>query len=169
MSLRENLIKKMREKSLKIKELSLKTGISEPTLKRLRTDDNANPTLDVLMKLSAALSEPIDALVAKVSEKMPIFRQGLDKMPINIPKKFILLVMNRTFDITAGTKAVFEKYSGKQKITKYILGTDFKLYQKLDNNTGHYLTEEQNVIVLEHDQILAIINSEIYEVDYAQI
>lgn len=169
MSLRENLIKKMREKSLKIKDLSLITGISEPTLKRLRTDDRANPTLDVLMKLSVALGEPIDALIAKISEKMPVFRQGLDKIPTNIPKKFILLIMTQTFDITAGTKALFEKYSGKQKITKYILGTDFKLYQKLDNNTGHYLSEKQTVIVLEHDQILAIINSEIYEVDYAQI
>jgi len=169
MSLRENLIKKMREKSLKIKDLSQLTGISEPTLKRLRTDDSANPTLDVLMKLSTALSEPIDALIAKESEKIPIFRQGLDEMPANVPKRFIYFVLKKTFDIAAGTKAVFEQYSGKQKITKYVLGTDFKLYQKLDDNTGHYLTELQKVVVIENNQILAIINSEIYEVDYAQI
>ena len=93
MSLRENLIKKMREKSLKIKDLSQLTGISEPTLKRLRTDDSANPTLDVLMKLSTALSEPIDALIAKESEKIPIFRQGLDEMPANVPKRFIYFVL----------------------------------------------------------------------------
>lgn len=169
MSLKDNLIRIMKRNSLKIKDLSREAGISEPTLKRLRTDDNSNPTLDVLMRLSIALGEPIDVLVANISEEIPVFNQGVEIDVNNLPQKFIVLIMIKTFDIAAGTKALFEKYTGKQKITRYVLGVDAKIYQKLDNDFGHYLTEQQKVIAIEPSQILAIINSEIYKVDYAQI
>lgn len=169
MSLKENLKKKMKDKSLKVRELSSLTGISEPTLKRLRTDDNSNPTLDVLMKLSDALGTPIDSLVSSAHYTTPIFKQDLKLDTENLPEKFIVLVTRKTFDLAAGTQVLFERYVEGKLITKYIVGTDSKIYQKLDNSLNQYLSDNQKVIVIERSQILAVINKEIYEVDYAQI
>ena len=64
MTLRNNLICLMKERKSKIKELADLTGISEPTLKRLRTKE-CNPTLDVLIKLSRALNISVDELIPK--------------------------------------------------------------------------------------------------------
>lgn len=169
MSLKENLIKKMKDKSLKIRELSSLTGISEPTLKRLRTDSHANPTLDVLMKLSNVLDVPIDALVSSSFDNIPTFEQGtlLDKE--HTPEKFIMLILYKTFDLSPGTKVLFERYREDNVITKYIVGADSRIYKKLDSHINHYLSDKQSVVVIEKSQVLAVINREIYEVSYAQI
>lgn len=169
MSLKDNLIKLMKRNSLKIKELSKLTGISEPTLKRLRTEDDTNPTLDVLIRLSQALDEPIDSLVSNFEVNLPVFSQN-EKIKLG-PKtnKFVVIITNSSFDLENGTKAVFEVYDGSQKITKFILGRDFKLYQKIDLEKSLYKDERGSMLILEKEQVFAIIVKELYEVDYAQI
>ncbi len=169
MSLKDNLIKIMKRNSLKIKELSKMTGISEPTLKRLRTEEEANPTLDVLIRLSQALDEPIDALVSNFEVNLPVFSQN-EKIKLG-PKtnKFVVIITDSSFDIENGTKAVFEVYDGLQKITKFILGRDFRLYLKIDVEKNLYKDERDSMVVIEKEQVFAIIVKELYEVDYAQI
>ena len=169
MSLKDNLIKIMKRNSLKIKELSKMTGISEPTLKRLRTEEEANPTLDVLIRLSQALDEPIDALVSNFEVNLPVFSQN-EKIKLG-PKtnKFVVIITDSSFDIENGTKAVFEVYDGSQKITKFILGRDFRLYRKIDVEKNLYKDGRDSMVVIEKEQVFAIIVKELYEVDYAQI
>lgn len=159
----------MKEKSLRIRELSFITGISEPTLKRLRTDNNSNPTLDVLMKLSSALEIPIDSLVSNTKDELPIFMQDTKIHAENSPERFTMLITKKIFEFPVGTRVVFEKYSKNKLITKYIMGVDSKIYQKIDTELNQYLSDANKVVVIEKHQILAIINREIYEVDYVQI
>ena len=63
MSLKDNLKRIMEEKRMSIPQLAHQTNISVATLKRLRSVDNANTTIDVLMKLSRTLSVPMEVLL----------------------------------------------------------------------------------------------------------
>lgn len=81
MTLKNNLIRLMKAKKIKIKELACLAKISEPTLKRLRSKQ-CNPTLDVLVKLSHALRVGIDELI----QDSYICHQDLDP-PIDMPEK----------------------------------------------------------------------------------
>lgn len=59
----------MKERGITINELSEHTGISIPTLKRLRTVDDANPTLDNLIKLANFFNLSLDDLTKNNSSE----------------------------------------------------------------------------------------------------
>ena len=82
--LKENLTRLMKERGVTINVLSDSTGISIPKLKRLRTIENTNPTLDNLVKLSQFFTLSIDELtnLSKVIEgsfKVPFL--NYDEIP----------------------------------------------------------------------------------------
>lgn len=165
MALRENLIKFMKNKGFTIKELASKTEISEPTLKRLRTNDDANPTLDVLIKISTALEVPIGNLIAE-AESNPVF--FMDK-PIHLPKgivEFTIIFTRDIFSFVKGNKAVFKKYNEAGSITKYILNKDGIIFEKINSENLLFRDEHFNNYSVTKDFILACIVKELYEVHY---
>lgn len=69
MSFKENLRFVMECKGLQIKELSLKSGISENTLKSYLKEASAEPSLSKLILLSKALGISLDKLCLNESNK----------------------------------------------------------------------------------------------------
>ena len=67
--LKQNLAALMEKRKITIAELSEETGISVPTLKKLRTIDNSNPTLDSLTKLAEFFNVILDSLTRHIYEE----------------------------------------------------------------------------------------------------
>jgi transcriptional regulator with XRE-family HTH domain len=164
MALKENLVRYMKEKSLTIKELSKKTEISEPTLKRLRSKENTNPTLDVLMKISSILDIPVNNLISKEQE-IPLFYQDAP-LPTEELNDFILSFTRDTFSFSKGTKAQFKKYTPGNPVTKYIINKDGFVFEKVDGEKWLFRDEKHNNYSIDQALILAYIVKEIFEVNY---
>lgn len=165
MTLRDNLIHYMKIRGLTIKDLSHITAISEPTLKRLRSKSNANPTLDVLMKISSALGISIDNLIHSENEPQIYKQDEAHTIPKNL-NEFILLFTRNTFNFHRGTKAVFKKHRPSDPITKYILTKDWKILEKVDQSQMLFQDEKFVQFCVMEDFIHACIVRELYEVNY---
>lgn len=165
MALKANLIKLMKEKGLTINDLASKTDISIPTLKRLRTRDDVNPTLDILLKLSKAFDLEISELIQE-EISIPIFYQDKTFSIAKDISEFILVFTRNTFNFLKGTRAVFKKYRAGDKITKYILNKEGNILEKI--NEEKMLFQDENFInyQINSDLVLAYIVKEIYEVNY---
>lgn len=165
MNLKENLIKLMKIKGLTIRELADKTEISEPTLKRLRSRDDANPTLDVLIKISTALDVPLSTLIEEKERSLLIYQGQNFSIPPDT-SEFIFVFTKDTFSFPKGTKAVFKKYYYGDPITKYILDKKGGIFEKINGEKCLFRDEEFNNYSIDKDLILAYIVKELYEVNY---
>lgn|GEM_PF-5134174 len=164
MSLKANLIKFMREKDITIRKLAKETGISEPTLKRLRTCDNANPTLDVLIKISTALQVPLPILIQSEPQNL-VIHQG-ETMKIGDASEFIYIFIKDVFNFSKGTKAIFRKFTDKSPITKFILDKKGRLLEKVDEKKSLFRNENYENFSINYNDILAYIVKELFEVNY---
>lgn len=167
MSLKENLIRYMKNKNLQIKELSAETNISEPTLKRLRTQTNTNPTLDVLAKLATALEVTVNDLIQD-EISISIFHQDQNSL-FNIENEsseFILIFTKDTFSFKSGSKALFKKLMPGMPITKYIANKQGKILERVGENKWLYRDEKNNNYSVDVSFIFAVILKELYEVSY---
>jgi DNA-binding Xre family transcriptional regulator len=167
MALKENLIALMNEKKITIRELSNRTNISEPTLKKLRTSLKVNPTLDVLIKITKALDVSLNELIESKSNFVTIVQGEKIAQHSSEISEFIYLFTKDTFNFTKGTKAIFRKYINGDVITKYVLSKDGMLYQKVENQESKFKDEKLDVYFLDANSILAYIIKELYEVNYA--
>lgn len=165
MALKTNLVTFMKKKGLSIKELAEKTCISEPTLKRLRTHTDANPTLDVLMRLSSALDVSVNDLI-QTQGTTPIFYQG-DKIALDDDTtEFIIVFTRNTFSFKPGSKAIFKKHIPGGSITKYIINQEEQLFEKVSDDKWLFRDEVHNNYSINEGFISAIIMKELYEVNY---
>jgi transcriptional regulator with XRE-family HTH domain len=165
MKLKQKLIELMQQHNMTIKELANNTDISEPTLKRLRTRDNCNPTLDVLTKLAEAFDIPLSELLEDQAE-MPTFKQNDEIDLPNNTDKFIYIFTKDTFGFKNGTKAIFKKHTENSLPTKYIISKDGKIMEKTDEERMLFKNEDQDIFSMENKNILAFIIKELYEVNY---
>lgn len=165
MSLRDRLVELMKEKKKTIKDLATETDISEPTLKKLRTKDDCNPTLDVLIKISRALDVPINQLIQE-SDNSPIFYQDSDIVISDTTDDFIVVFTKNTFHFKNGAKAVFRKYKPGNNITKYIVYKNGKIMEKVDEKKSLFKNENQEIFSIEVKDIKGCILKELYEVNY---
>jgi transcriptional regulator with XRE-family HTH domain len=166
MQLKENLIKLMEKKKLTIKELSDLTAISIPSLKRLRTQD-CNPTLDILIKLSKALDISIGELIID-SSSTPVFLQD-EKIVIPTSCQEFALIFNRdTFSFKSGARALFKRYTGNEKLTKYILHSSKGIMCKINDDTDNLLFKDefQKLHSIHQKDISGFIIKQLYEVIY---
>jgi len=165
MALNENLINLMQEKKITIKELSNKTEISEATLKKLRISSNANPTLDVLIKITKALGITLNELIENKS-KLITFSQGeLIELSQDVTE-FIYIFKKDTFTFSKGTKAIFRKYNNGDAITKYVISKQGILYERVEGQNSNFIDENFDIYSLNLSSILAFITKELYEVNY---
>ncbi len=165
MTLKINLVSFMKNRKISIKDLSIDTGISEPTLKRLRTQPDANPTLDVLIRLSDALNVSVNELIEQKSG-MPVFSYP---EKINLPKgssEFMIIFTQNCFSFKAGSKAIFRKYAANMSITKYIVNKQGKLFEKISDDQWLFRDEEHHNYSVNKNFIFAVILKELYEVSY---
>lgn len=165
MSLRERLLDLMKEKKKTIKDLAKETEISEPTLKRLRTKDDCNPTLDVLIKISRALDVPINQLIQETINN-PVFYQDSDMLMDDSIDEFIIVFTKDTFHFKNGSKAVFRKYKLGDSLTKYVVYKNGKVMEKVDEEKFLFKNEDQNIFSIELKDIKGYIIKELYEVNY---
>lgn len=165
MSLKNNLVRLMREKEITIRSLAERTGISEPTLKRLRTYDAVNPTLDILMKLSSALSTSLPELIQNEIHDL-IIKQGQPIILGDDTVEFVYVFTRNTFNFNKGTKAIFKKFTSKSPMTKFILNKNGDLLEKIDDNKFIFKNEECTNFAINQNDILAYIVKELYEVNY---
>lgn len=155
----------MKNQKVSIKELAIETGVSEPTLKRLRTQPNTNPTLDVLTRLALALSVSINELI-QVSNERPVFYQG---EPIELGEdisEFMILFTKKTFSFQGGSKAVFRKHKQGNSVTKYIINTHGELFEKISDEKWLFRDQTFSNYSVREDNIFASILKELYEVNY---
>lgn len=166
MTLKTNLVTHMTNSKISIKELAEKTGISEPTLKRLRTHDNANPTLDVLMRLSTALNVSISDLI-KAQVSTPTFYQE-EKITLDEnTSEFIVIFTKNIFSFKPGGKAIFRRHSPGESITKYIINKEGNLFEKVtDSDKWLFRDNAKNNYSINESFISATIIKELYEVNY---
>lgn len=165
MSLKSNLSRLMKEKGLLIQDLANITKISVPTLKRLRSSEETNPTLDVLLRIASALDISLDSLI-KRDDTMPCIRQGeLPDFSSDVTE-FILIFTHTTFSLLQGTRAIFKRYSPEDQITRFILTRSGEVFEKLDAARGLFQNESHVNFSIDKDQIFAVIIKEIYEVNY---
>ena len=167
MPLKENLVNYMKNKKIQIKELSVGTGISEATLKRLRTHTDANTTLDVLIKLATSLNISVNDLIQE-EKSTPTFYQNQDNA-FDIESglaEFIVVFTKNTFSFKPGSKAIFKKYLPETSITKYIVNKQGKLFERVDGNKWLFRDEKNNNYSIDENFISAIILKELYEVNY---
>lgn len=155
----------MKEKDKSIKELAKQTGISEPTLKRLRTHNSTNPTLDILMKIAKALNVSVNDLI-QTQDPTPVFYQQSKIFLNNQINEFIIIFTKSTFSFKAGSKAVFKKHTEKGPITKYIINQEGKLFEKVSEEKWLFRDEEFNNYSINESFISAVIVKELYEVIY---
>lgn len=166
MSLKHNLIKYMRLREKTIKELSEMTDISEATLKRLRTIDDVNPTLDVLIKLGKALEITINELVSD-NESLKNYTLGIDIInPNNTQEEFVVVFQEDLYNFKAGTRAIFRRYAQDIPLTKYIIRENTDILKLLDANDLLFVDLQKNIISLQKDKITAYIVKQLYEVTY---
>lgn len=165
MSLKYNLLRCMKNKKMSIKELALETGISEPTLKRLRSQADANPTLDVLMRMAGALGVSINDLIQH-ENSYPVFYQGDPIVLVNNATEFMILFTKKIFSFQAGSKAIFKKYTPGGSVTKYIVNSEGKLFEKISDENWLFRDETNSNFLLNDNAIFAIILKELYEVNY---
>jgi len=144
MSIKENLVQLMSNNNVTVKELSLITDISEPTIKRLRTRDDSNPTLEVLQKLSKALNSDLDTLTR--DNPLHIFFQG-EKINFSMHPRFIYKILDDIFEFKAGNQLEFKEYEPGVRITKYIISDLYLLLQTIDANTLKF--RDQNGVIAE--------------------
>lgn len=164
MSLKENIVRLMKEKEITIKELAAKTDISEATLKKLRTQ-SCNPTLDVLIKLAGAFNISLTELVAD-KQSLPVFYQDNEIPPASYQKEFIFVFVRDTFVFKNGTKAVFRKYKSGDTVTKYIVYKSKVIMEKIKDDELLFKDEHQNLFSIEEQYISAVIIKQLYEVTY---
>jgi transcriptional regulator with XRE-family HTH domain len=166
MAIKDNLIRLMEEKKLTISELASLTDISIPSLKRLRTQ-KCNPTLDVLIKLSQALNTTIGELI-KDTSSIPTFQQDETIVLPESHDEFMFIFTRDTFSFKAGTKALFKKYSGKEKLTKYILYQNRIIMSRVNDQEDELIfrDEVQNLHSVHQKDISGFIIKQLYEVTY---
>lgn len=165
MALKQNLIKCMKNKKMAIKDLATLTGISEPTLKRLRSQSDANPTLDVLTRIASALCVSVNDLIQEECQTS-VFYQGDTIEFTDTLDEFMILFTKKTFSFQAGSKAVFKKHAPGKPVTKYILNADGKLFEKISDEKWLFMDELHNNYSLNENVVFASILKEIYEVNY---
>jgi transcriptional regulator with XRE-family HTH domain len=165
MALKDNLIKLMAEKKITIRELAEKTDISEPTLKRLRSSDDSNPTLEVLMKISTSLDITVNELIGDKQKVVTIYQDKEFHLAEDI-KEFIFIFTKNTFSLLKGSKAVFKRYQTGDQITRYILNGKGVIFEKIDAQKSLFRDENLNNFSITPDSILAYIIKELYEVTY---
>lgn len=165
MSLKENLVNYMKSKKMPIRDLALKTGISEPTLKRLRCADRANPTIDVLLRIAAALDVSVNDLIQE-EKKCPVFHQGQAIELAESISEFMILFTQKTFSFQPGCKALFKKYTQGDSITKYVINTEGKIFEKINDAQWLFRDDAYNNYSLNENFIFATIFKELYEVNY---
>lgn len=165
MALKKNLISFMKEKDKSIRELAQQTGISEPTLKRLRTHNDANPTLDILMRIAKALNVSVNDLI-QTQDPTPIFYLQNKIFLNNEISEFIIVFTKNIFSFKAGSKAVFKKHGEKGPITKYIINKEGRLFEKIGEEKWLFRDETFNNYSINENFISAVIIKELYEVTY---
>ena len=162
MSLKKNLVSLMKKNNLTVNDLASITDISIPTIKRLRTRDDCNPTLDVLQKISTALNTNIDQLTKE--SKLPIFFQG-EKIELDNTELFLFCIVENIFDFRPGNKLEFRIYRKNQNLTKYILCVENTLLETLSTDPKKFKAQNGSIVSLEDNQIKACITKQI-EVHY---
>lgn len=148
-----------------IKDLAITTGISEPTLKRLRCQENANPTMDVLVKIATALNVTVNDLI-HTEKQCPVFHQGEDIALAEHMDEFMILFTQKTFSFQPGCKALFKKYTQGDSITKYVINADGKIFEKINGAQWLFRDETHNNYSFNENFIFATILKELYEVNY---
>lgn len=166
MSLKDNLKRIMEEKRMSIPQLAHQTNISVATLKRLRSVDNANTTIDVLMKLSRTLSVPMEVLL-KDNKQVNVRQDTLTEIP-DTAEEFIVSFTKPILSLRVGTKALFKRYSKGDQLTKYIVHKSGKILERVYTKEDDLLfrDDEGNVISVEQESIVGYIAKELYEVEY---
>ena len=107
MSFRENLRFVLDSQGILIKELSLKTDISENTLKSYLKESSAEPTLAKASSIAAALNVSLDYLATGVQNSSTTNENPVIAEINSYMKKFNTNDLNAVLNIT---KALNEKY-----------------------------------------------------------
>ncbi len=163
MSLKNRIIRLMSEQNLTVKQLSDVTGISEPTLKRLRSLNDSNPTLDVLVRLSKGLKTSVSDLIQEQSVVDTYYQDDTSILNTN-QKEFTLTFTKHVFGFRKGARAIFRKYELSNTITKYIIRTeDCAVLETLDKDKLYFKTSYGDLIFVDSSDIFAVILKEIYE------
>ena len=157
----------MKNKKLSIRELSILTDISEPTLKNLRTK-NTNPTLDVLRKLSSSLDVTVNELLGEETISIFNYSDEIDIAKIIESKhdSFMILFASEAFEFKVGTKALFKLYDSSFDVTKYIIHKNGKLLESIDADKMLFSDDRADVYSIKETDIFACIQKIIYEVNY---
>lgn len=162
MSVKKNLVKYMQNRSLTVKELAHAASISEPTLKKLRTQDDSNPTLDVIMRISNALDISVNDLIEDHSSYPTVYQDKLDhSKPLD--NEFIFIFVRDTFNFSKGAHTLFKRYytNNTEFLTKYILDIDGNIYKRIHGLL--FQNEHEEEIFVQEDSIFAYITKELYE------
>ncbi len=183
--LKQNLAALMEKRKITIAELSEETGISVPTLKKLRTIENSNPTLDSLTKLAEFFNVSLDSLTRQVHEEegrysVPLIKYDRVKdylngdikeikTRINVEKNtnnvtFCVISDVNLFSFNAG--CVFFCSSSKVKKGDYFIGANGALYKLISDEKIYAAVDlNSNSSVVDESFIRAKIVKVKYEVD----
>jgi transcriptional regulator with XRE-family HTH domain len=165
MALKDNLIKFMKEKKLTIRALSERTQISEPTLKRLRSKDGTNPTIDILIKIASELNVSVNQLIEN-NEARPVLYQGNPLILDPKINEFIYIFTEKTFNFKKSTRAIFKKYQAGNPLTKYIINKEGQIFERVEGEKWIYADKELNNYSIDNEFIFAYIIKQLYEVNY---
>lgn len=160
-----NLKRYMKEKELTIKELGEKSGVSEPTIKRLRTDSSvsANTSIDVLNSLASALNITIMDLIDNKNKQSSAL-QYQEKNEDTDDEYFTYVFKQDVLDFKQNDKAIFKPYKAEDNLTKYFFDNSFDLYQLIQQKDYEIIAKNKygEICTLNYEDVMAIISKQIY-------
>ena len=162
-----NLKRYMKEKELTIKELGEKSGVSEPTIKRLRTDSSVSPntSIDVLNSLANALGITVMELIEDDCSQQEPDTYPKQNNKINNQEYFIYKFRQQLFVFQKNDKAIFKYFSQTQDhLTQFFFDDHFNLYRLIQKKDNEIIAENKHgeISSLDHKDIMAIIYKQIY-------
>lgn len=160
-----NLKRYMKDKALTIKDLEELSGVSEPTIKRLRTRPvSPNTSIDVLHSLASALGITIMDLTAPPCDSTyEEEAQGKN----NEEDTFVYRFKKPLFDFEIDDRALFKKYAYGTSITKFFFDNKFELYQLISQNENSVVAKNQHneICSLSYTDIMATISKKYFNED----
>lgn len=162
-NIQENLKKQMQIKGLTIKELERLSDVSEPTIKRLRTQPvSPNTSIDVINNLANALNISLMDFINAPPSDMAVENEKEQN-----DDGFIYKFKEKVFEFPAGSKAFFKNYDpSSTKLTKYFFDKDYKLYMLVSKNEKIVAKNTSGELTsLATSEILAVISKRYYEED----
>lgn len=162
-----NLKKYMKIKGLTIKELGEKSGVSEPTIKRLRIDSavSSNTSIDVLSSLANALDITVKELIEDPNSQQEPTNYSEQNNEINNQECFVYKFRQQVFVFQQNDKAIFKSFSETQDhLTQFFFDNHFNLYRLIQTKDDEIIAENKHgeISSFDYKDVMAIIYKQVY-------